>query len=222
MRILEIKAYQYDELSDAAKARARDWWRAGQEGDNMFAEPIITDAVEVASRLGIEFKERIIRTLGGKQAAEPCIWFSVGGCQGDGASFEGRYTPAGSTPRASIRDYAPQDFELRSIAEQLAALIAKHGDAFVIEISQGGYYEHSGTMNFEASYTAGDGAGDPGLLERTIAEDFSGPLRQFADWIYRRLESAHDDYFSDDQVAGAIRASEYEFTADGSRCAVLN
>jgi hypothetical protein len=221
MRILEIKAYQYDELTDAAKARARDWWRAGEHGLE-WAEPIISDAVEVASRLGIEFKDRIIRTLGGAQAVEPCIWFSVGGCQGDGASFEGRYAPAGTKPLEAIRDYAPKDLEQRSIAEQLADLCAKHGDDFVIEIAKdrGARYEHSRTMNFEALHAARKC--DMGERSDKIADDFSGPLRQFADWIYRRLKSAHDDYFSDEQVAAVIRANEYEFSADGSRCAVLN
>ena len=39
--------------------------------------------------------------------------------------------------------------------------------------------------------------------------------RDFARWIYSRLESEHEYLTGDDSVSETLRANEYEFTADG-------
>ena len=40
-------------------------------------------------------------------------------------------------------------------------------------------------------------------------------LRDFADWIYARLEEEYEYRTSDEQVEESIRANEYEFDEDG-------
>ncbi len=42
-------------------------------------------------------------------------------------------------------------------------------------------------------------------------------LINFADWIYRQLESAYEWEHADEQVNENITCNEYTFTADGRR-----
>jgi hypothetical protein len=58
MKTIETKVYEYDELSDAAKAHARDWFRDCTAGDIDFAESVADDAETIAEFMGIEFAQR--------------------------------------------------------------------------------------------------------------------------------------------------------------------
>ena len=51
MRIIETKAFQYDELSDAAKEKARDWYRSASAGDDFWSESVLEDDAEVNAEL---------------------------------------------------------------------------------------------------------------------------------------------------------------------------
>ena len=51
-----------------------------------------------------------------------------------------------------------------------------------------------------------------------IGEDDANQIvSDFADWIYRALETEYDYLMSDECVEGDIRANEYEFDEDGNR-----
>ena len=69
MKIIETKVYQFDELPEPAKEKARDWYREASAGDNYFSEAIIEDAQECAKFIGIE----ISHARGGKG---PAIYWS--------------------------------------------------------------------------------------------------------------------------------------------------
>ena len=110
MRVIQTTVYQYDELSDKAKAKARDWYRQAGDGDNYFSESVIEDASKIAGLLGIELKQREIRTMGGNTRQEPAISWSGFSQQGDGASFEGKLVSLETgTALQRVTDYAPQD-----------------------------------------------------------------------------------------------------------------
>lgn len=67
------KVYQFDELSNEAKEKARDWWRDcenqefGQQIELEFAE-------KAAGILGIEFDTRTVKLMGGGTRQEPIIY----------------------------------------------------------------------------------------------------------------------------------------------------
>lgn len=42
-------------------------------------------------------------------------------------------------------------------------------------------------------------------------------MREFADWIYSRLEAEYEYQNADEQVDESIRINEYEFAEDGNR-----
>ena len=48
MRIKETKVYQFDELSDKAKEKARDWWREASAGDGYYGGLNFVTSLRVA------------------------------------------------------------------------------------------------------------------------------------------------------------------------------
>jgi len=189
MRVVETQVFQYGELSDKAKERARQWYRDASQQDDDYSEFVLSDAETIAGLMGIEFERR---------GNKPAVYWSGFWNQGDGASFEGRFSPL-SDAAEKVKAHAPQDETLHAIAAILAA-----GTAGRVSLWSGRNYCHSGMMQFEAE----DGNDAP------ITRD---ALRAFADWIYKQLESEHEYQNSDSHVAETIEANEYEFTAEGER-----
>jgi len=216
MRIIETKAYQYAELSDKAKEKARDWYRDASADDNYWSNPVIEDAATVAGFLGVTLRTRDVPLHGGGTRRDPCIFFSGFWSQGDGACFEGSWS-ARKVNLAALTDYAPTLRMLTQICTALADVAAEYPDASAT-IKHSGHYYHSGCMDVEAY--SGIYADDetPGAQDRDNAfpdNEVRGELRRFADWIYRQLQAEYEYQNSDEQVAEAIIANEYEFTESG-------
>ena len=95
--IIETTVYQLAELDETAKDKARAWFREGGF-DHDWYDAVYTDFEQVCAILGVTFKTRAIRLLGGGSRQEPCIYFRGFWSQGDGACFEGRYTYARGAP----------------------------------------------------------------------------------------------------------------------------
>lgn len=209
-RTVEVVLYQYDELSDAAKSKARDWYREAAEhfGDMLYAEQVFDDAETIAAILGIEFNRR----EPGKPRSQPTIWYSGFASQGDGACFEGAYAYAANAP-ALIREHAPQDATLHRIADELEALQSMHGSKITASVRQSGHYQHSGCTDIDVTFDEEDAD----IYDHEADKALTRLLRAFMDWIYRELESAYYAELEDDNVAENIRANEYEFEASGKR-----
>lgn len=203
MRVIETQVFTYSELSDDAKAKARDWYREASQGDNYFSESVIEDAAMIAAMLGIEIKTRSVKLMGGGTRQEPLIYWSGFYSQGDGASFEGTYSYKADC-LAAISAHAPQDEKLHAIARALQ----DNGNGLVATIER---YRHARTMQIDVETEDGDVALPE--TETALIEAF----RDFADWIYCQLEKEYEYVNSDEAVAETIIANEYEFTADGKR-----
>ena len=211
MRVVETNVFQYDELDDRAKERAREWYSRHVFEDSCDWEFVYEDAAEVANILGIDLRQRRVQLMGGGHRYEPSIYFSGFWSQGDGACFEGTYRYAkGATKK--IREYAPQDKELHRIADELQAVQRKHFYHLIASMNHTGHYCHSGCMSVEVEHNE-DRYRDIGDAEEGITQ----LMRDFADWIYDRLESEYDYQTSDEAVEEAIRANEYEFDEEGER-----
>ena len=85
--------YQFPELSDAAKEKARNWYRELGPHDDWW-EAVYEDFERVCEILGIRLKTTPVRLMGGGTRAKPCIWFSGFWSQGDGACFESYWSHA--------------------------------------------------------------------------------------------------------------------------------
>ena len=115
--IICTTVYQFPELSDAAKEKARSWYRELGPHDDWW-DAVYEDFERVCEILGIRLKTTPVRLMGGGTRAKPCIWFSGFWSQGDGACFEGYWSHAKGAA-ARIRDYAPTDATLHGIADRL-------------------------------------------------------------------------------------------------------
>lgn len=111
MKIIETKVYTFEELSDTAKEKAREWWRQGNDMD--FLPDFIQD------ELAILLEENKLK------CEKPKIYYSLSYSQGDGAMFEGVATWQGYT--ATIKHsghyyhYNSKNIELVNIETQVDA-----------------------------------------------------------------------------------------------------
>lgn len=114
----EITVYKFDELSDKAKEKAREWYRDGQL-DYDWWEFVYEQADTAAKHLGIDIDRK------GKHT--PAIYFSGFWSQGDGACFEGSYRYKKGWRSALLHEFGPGDTlnELLSIGQSLQEIQSK-------------------------------------------------------------------------------------------------
>jgi len=206
-KTVEILVYQYDELDKKAQERARNWYR---EGAFQYDWWEFDDFIEVAKRLGIEFKKTPQNGV--------AIYFTGFSSQGDGSCFEGGFDWSNKplkddgTPYASfenaIKDFAPEDERLRDIA---VSLDRHRVIAWVRHIDT--RYNHENTVDISIT----DAESGYEINNSEASEDVRLALRNFMRWMYRQLEAQWDDLNSDENVAETIRINEYTFTKDGNR-----
>ena len=199
--IIETPVFAYDELDEAAKARAREWYLEGGL-DYDWWDFVYDDFASIAKLLGLDLDRK-----GGSRT--PAIWFSGFSSQGDGACFEGVWTYAPGMVRAAT-NYAPQDQALHGIAARLARLQRRHFYQLRAQIAHRGryYHEHSMSIDVTDNRTGSCPAAD---VEKAVSEE----MRNLARWLYSKLEDEYEYLTSDEAVAEAIRANEYTFEKDG-------
>lgn len=208
--IIETTVYGLDELSDAAKEKARAWYRQVGIDDDWY-EFLYEDFQCIAEILGLRLKTVPVRLFDATRQ-KPCIWFSGFWSQGDGACFEGRYNHAKGAPR-KIRDHAPKDGELHRIADALQAIQRRNFYQLHADIAHRDrcYHEYCMSISVERdSPTCQDRTAD---AEEVVAE----VLRDLARWLYRQLEREYEYLTSDEVVDEAMIANAYMFTEAGHR-----
>jgi hypothetical protein len=214
MRTIETQVFTYSELSESAKASARDWYRESSAGDDFFAEYVYDDAATIGDIIGIDLR-RTRKTGGdGSPVYTPTIFYSGFCSQGDGACFESIYRykkGALSALRAHIGGESKGDRELLRICEGLQDVQRKYFYHLQATTRHIGHYYHSGCMAVSVDH--------PDYSYREIGDaesEVTQLLRDFADWIYDRLETAYDWENSDANVAENIDHNGYEFTEEGA------
>ena len=209
------EVFKYEELSDSAKEKARDWYR-GEGPDYEWWDSVYDDFVEVCNILGVELANDPVRLMNGGTSYKPRIAFSGFWSQGDGASFSGCFR--GKLDMVEkIKEYAPLDTDLHNIAACLfVGFVQPYNATCRVDITTSGRYSHSHTMRFEFNeYETSEGEWEP-MEDRGREEVVKNNLRWLADWLYRTLEKEHDYLTSDEVVAENIIANGYEFDEYGS------
>lgn len=219
---IEKTVFNFDELSDRAKDRAREWFREGNL-DYDWRDAVYEDAAQCAAILGIDLRQKPVKLMNGSTRHDPAISFSGFWSQGDGACFEGSWSWCACSK--AIRDHAPQDEKLHAIADALTVLPC--GEGWRASMKHRDRYCHSGCMSvdveFEDEFYAQAHGDDEEKTELPLAEFMVGEevitqtMRDFADWIYRQLEQEYEYLQSDEQVDESIRANEYTFDENGNR-----
>lgn len=212
-RIVETTVFKFEELSEAVKENARQWWRdqwwRDRENQDFDISCIYEDAERMGTLLGIEFDGRAIPLMGGGTHQEPTIYYSGFSSQGDGACFEGRYQYAKGAPK-TIKAEAPQDAELLRIAVELQKIQARNFYQLTASTKHSGHYYHSGCMSVDVERD------DEKEMTEDAEEEVTQLLRDFANWIYSQLEAEYDYVMSDEHADESIGLSEYEFTSEGA------
>ncbi|RJT21657.1 antitoxin of toxin-antitoxin stability system [Chakrabartia godavariana] len=209
--IIETTVYRLDELSDAAKDKARAWYREGGF-DYDWYDAVYEDFQHIAEILGVDFKKRTVRLMGGGSRQQPCIWFRGFWSQGDGACWEGRYSYR-KHASAEIRTYAPKDTELHGIADALQAIQRRNFYQLCADVSHRGHYYHEYCMAISVERDSSTYQDMTAGAEEAVIE----ALRDLARWLYRQLEREYDHLSSDEAVDETIVANDYTFTEAGRR-----
>lgn len=207
--IVETKLFAFDELSDAAKEKAREWYRQGNL-DYEWWDTIYADFQAICEILGIALKTHPVKLMGGGIRRKPCIYFRGFGSQGDGASFEVDCYSYVKGSVARIITYAPNDDELHAIVRRLADIQRRNFYQLYARADQRGRYSHQNTMHIDVCR-------DDVAMTADAEEVVSEALRDLARWLYHRLEREYNYLQSDEMVDEAIIANAYTFTAAGER-----
>ena len=210
-RIVETEVYEFQELSDEAKEKARAWFREGL-GDWDWYEFIYDDFEEICRILGVELATHPVPLMGGGTRQKPSIWFSGFYSQGDGACFEGTYAyEKGAAHR--IREHAPRDEDLHGIADRLQDIQRANFFQLHAAIRHRGRYYHAWSMDISVERDS------PHWQEMIAgaADEVAETLRDLARWLYRQLEREWSYMMRDDYADEGIAANEYTFTEGGRR-----
>ena len=206
MRTISKEVYLFEELSDDAKEKARDWYREGNL-DYDWWDFMFEDFATIGNLLGIEFDTRPVKLMGGGTRYDPCIYFSGFWSQGDGACFEGRYSYNKGALK-KIKEHAPNDKVLHEIASSLQEIQKLNFYGAYARITHRGNYNHSYSMTIDVDRDDASVVGEDDLVQC---------MRDFADWMYRQLEKEYEWLNSDEVVDESIIANEYEFDEEGER-----
>lgn len=230
----EKTEFTFDELDDRAKEKARDAYRYSEHyPHDSWWDSVYEDSDTIARMMGIEIKRRHQPTYGGGIVSGPQIWFSGFSCQGDGACFEGNWSPVRDPLAAlsAVMEHAPQDTRLHEIAFDLAHM-SERCNALIpdvyVHVEHTGGYSHSGCTRIDVDLPTPDTVDEDnelhlmvwnalcvkhGLVYAPFAEEIRDTLRAFMDWIYRQLEAEHDYLMSDEVVDEYL--AELTFDEDG-------
>jgi hypothetical protein len=189
----EYKVYQFNELSEKAKEKARDWYRNGLEFDD---EGVIEDCTEIGKLLGINISR---------------IYYTGFSSQGDGACFDATYSYEPNAIK-NIEGYSPIE-KLLKFANNLEQIQKPHQGKLSANIDQVGHYYHSGCTIIDANHENEElGYSCYG----NEAEELKEVLKDFMNWIYEQLEKAYEYQNSNETIEENIISNEYEFLENGS------
>lgn len=194
--------FTYEELDDRAKARVFYRWREGQQSDPDSLECSADNAADALRLLGVDFTTRQVKLMGGGVRHEPRIWYSVGGGQGDGASWEGSYNYQRGAHKAVRREW-PQESELHEIADGLLELQQRHGYKLEARVHTHNRWVHSNAM-IVSVYKG----------EEIDCQDLVNLLRRSADWVYSLLQR-EADYNVSEELFNDMRDTNFLYTENG-------
>lgn len=199
-KVIKIAGYTYDELSDEAKEKAREWFREICL-DYDWWDCIEDDFKEITSLMGIEVTD---------------TEFDVYNTQGRGACFIGSFAYKAGMIEA-VKSYAPKDKKLHRIASALYKVHKSGGYKLYGNISKRSHhYTHKYTVDISVD-TEKDDTDVTSEQENAIVEI----MRDLMDWYFEQLETEYEYRLSDETIAEDIRCNAYLFTSTGQRKYIL-
>lgn len=202
MRVIEKTVFQFDELNEQAKQKAREWYLSGYGMVDLGF--VVDDFVYICEIIGLDLEYSSVMLMNGKTRQKPDVYYSIGYCQSDYAAFDGRWTYAKGCKKA-IREYAPMDNELHKIVDAWCELQKRNFYQLRANCS-----ERCGSQHVNEVYRYDDKE-----VDRETESEVGSLVDDLAGWLYSTLESEVDYQTKDETVDENIRANEYEFYESG-------
>lgn len=213
-RIKQTTVFKFEELNDAAKERARDWFRQLDADFTYWSESVISDFEETLTACGF--------TIGSTRGncSRPAIFWEGFSHQGQGASFSASWSASAVNVTALIAD-RPVTYKDAQGIEQRCELNARlvpilermqtlaQADMEAYGSTEASHRGQSQSTEYNPGYAKEDAD--------TFAEEFDSLCDDLANHLFRSLETEYEYQNADAQVDESIIANEYEFTEDGNR-----
>ena len=203
----EKTEFTFDELSEKAKDKARSDYTSGEYLHEDWWEHIYYDAVNMGQMLGIEIGATTHVSTKGRNYTTTNIWFSGFGSQGDGACFDGTYRYAPDA--AKHIDQETTDEELLRIAKELTLMHVTQRLQGLEYFTAAIHAERNNSIRTEIRDWGVDEVGEPD------EEKFRRLMQDFADWIYKQLETENDYLYSDEYVDEQMSEKDCMFDESG-------
>lgn len=195
MRTVNVNVYQFGELSDKAKEKARQWYRGCIDNSDFEGakEQIKSAAVLCGFQPGMD------------------LWWRLGYSQSDHACIDGRWR-AEDVKAQQVRDEWTKDQRLGQIAEQFAEIAKRFPKARAV--TQERYVVSDADFDPDEELSSDD---KTEALKREAEQDLRVAIQSFNQWAYDVLRTEDEYLNSDECVDENITANEYEFTEGGER-----
>lgn len=200
-----VHLYTFNELSDSAKEKARDWWREGNNDDTFWSECTLEDAKEQAENMGLDIDN---------------IYWRGFSSQGDGACYVGSWNASRVKTGETAKDWgdSPETKEIRRIASEFEQF-AKDWPESSFSVTHRGHYSHEYCTDFSVSL--GEDADNNEEITpeqwREASDSLIETARDYMRWIYKQLEKEYEHQNSDECVDENIVSNDYTFLASGKR-----
>ena len=207
-RTIEKTIYQFSELSDEAKEKAREWFKSTADFSDL--DNVISDFCSIADILGLELSTYPVRLMNGKTRNDPALYYSVGYSQSDYAAFTGTWKYKKGAAKA-IREYAPVDKVLHAIVDDWQALNKRHFYRLraICSENRGNQYVNEVLQGYSSRY-------DEEAVNLETEREAENLVDRLASWLYDSLRAECDYQSSDEYVDENIACNGYEFDENGN------
>lgn len=190
MRTETDTIYKFNELSESAKEKARDWYRDGCLNYEWW-DAVYELATTAGEMLGISIDN---------------IYFKGFYVQGSGACVTGSYSYNKGWKKKLEKEFGGTLLEeLVAIGNELQAVQSR------------AFYKLSATLSHqEDSYSSISVEHEDRWAEANEEQELKDALESFEHWVFRKLEQEYEYLTSDEAVDEAIEINEYDFYEDGS------
>jgi hypothetical protein len=183
--------YTLAELTGSAREKALQYLREGVTDYDWF-DFVYEDAKTISSIMGIDIDN---------------IYFKGFCSQGDGACFDGRYKYKKGALKA-LKEYAP-DTTFLNLCQRLQDLQKRYFYKITANISCNDRY-----MRTEGDYDINGRFFNPCIPDEVI-DGMDQLFSEFADWIYKQLETEYDYITSEESLLENAESNGYEFDESG-------
>lgn len=187
MRTENINIYQFDELSDEAKNKARDWWRNGYEFDVSY---VLDNFKAEMEEFGVEVSK---------------FTYSVSYSQRDGAGFD---------YEINLLEWLKVNAPKKSYM-LIRRLLKENKIANAMRGTQGFNWQNATHYNGVEVYDDFHVSARMTVYIEGFEADIFKWMENKADDLYSRIRDELDYMHSDDHIDECLRINEYEFTESG-------